>query len=217
MRHFTRELIREQTGTSNQPIWLAVHNQAQNTGSPDNGPECVMRRIALSLATLLMGFIIVWLALLAMNISVRLDVLRDPIEAAASRALGRQVRVLGQIEARPTLGPTIVVHDVRISDPGGRKGSDLLLANRVEARLGLIDWLRGKPYITRLMILCNIASLLDVRHRELTDWFWVAYTDAYDWVVEPNVLGMGTYSLGDIMTTNFFHHGQRIKSFLLLV
>jgi len=111
-----------------------------------------MRRIALSLATLPMGFIIVWLALLAMNISVRLDVLRDPIEAAASRALGRQVRVLGQIEARPTLGPTIVVHDLRISDPGGRKGTDLLLADRVEARLGLIGWLRGKPYITRLMI-----------------------------------------------------------------
>ena len=111
-----------------------------------------MRRIALSLATLLMGFIIVWLALLAMNITVRLDVLRDPIEAAASRALGRQVRVLGQIEARPTLGPTIVVHDLRIADPGGRKGIDLLLADRVEARLGLIDLLRGKPYITRLLI-----------------------------------------------------------------
>jgi len=111
-----------------------------------------MRRIALSLATLLMGFIIVWLALLAMNITVRLDVLRDPIEAAASEALGRQVRVLGQIEARPTLGPTIVVYDLRIAEPGGRKGIDLLLADRVEARLGLIDLLRGKPYITRLLV-----------------------------------------------------------------
>jgi len=111
-----------------------------------------MRRIVLSLATLLMGFIIVWLALLAMNITVGLDVLRDPIEAAASRALGRQVRVLGQIEARPTLGPTIVMHDLRIADPGGRKGIDLLLADRVEAGLGLIDLLRGKPYITRLII-----------------------------------------------------------------
>jgi len=55
----------------------------------------VIRRIVLSLAALLTGFILVWLALLAMNITVHLDVLRDPIEAAASRALGRQIRVLG--------------------------------------------------------------------------------------------------------------------------
>jgi hypothetical protein len=112
----------------------------------------VIRRIALSLAALLTGFTLVWLALLALDISVRLDVLRDPIEAAASQALGRQVRVLGQIEARPTLGPTIVVHDVRITAPDAQQGIDLLQADRVEARLGLIDLLSGTPYITRLLI-----------------------------------------------------------------
>jgi deoxyribodipyrimidine photolyase-related protein len=56
-------------------------------------------------------------------------------------------------------------------------------------------------HITRLMVLANLATLLDVSPRELTDWFWVAYQDAYDWVVEPNVLGMGTYAAGDVMTT----------------
>jgi uncharacterized protein involved in outer membrane biogenesis len=112
----------------------------------------VIRRIALSLAALLTGFILVWLALLALDITVRLDVLREPIETAASQALGRQVRVLGQIEARPTLGPTIVVHDLRISDPDGQQNIDLLQADRVEAKLGLIDLLSGSPYITRLLI-----------------------------------------------------------------
>jgi deoxyribodipyrimidine photolyase-related protein len=56
-------------------------------------------------------------------------------------------------------------------------------------------------HITRLMVLGNLATLLDVSPRQLTDWFWVAYTDAYDWVVEPNVLGMATFAAGDIMTT----------------
>ncbi len=56
-------------------------------------------------------------------------------------------------------------------------------------------------HITRLMVLSNIATLLDVSPRALTDWFWVAYVDAYDWVVEPNVLAMGTYGAGGIMTT----------------
>ena len=56
-------------------------------------------------------------------------------------------------------------------------------------------------HISRLMVLANFAALLDVSPRELTDWFWCAYADAYDWVVEPNVLGMGTFAVGDLMTT----------------
>ncbi len=69
-------------------------------------------------------------------------------------------------------------------------------------------WSEGySHHITRLMILCNLATLIDVRPRELTDWFWVAYTDAYDWVVEPNVLGMGTYALAGLMTTKPYVSG----------
>lgn len=56
-------------------------------------------------------------------------------------------------------------------------------------------------HITRLMILSNIATLLDVSPRELTDWFWAAYVDAFDWVVEPNVLGMGSFAVGSLLTT----------------
>ncbi len=62
-------------------------------------------------------------------------------------------------------------------------------------------------HITRLMVLSNIATLLDVSPRELTDWFWAMYTDAFDWVVEPNVLGMGTFAAGDLMTTKPYVSG----------
>lgn len=62
-------------------------------------------------------------------------------------------------------------------------------------------------HITRLMVLSNLASLLDVSPRELTDWFWVAYTDAWDWVVEPNVLAMGTFATADLMTTKPYVSG----------
>ncbi|MBL9027094.1 MAG: cryptochrome/photolyase family protein [Myxococcales bacterium] len=63
-------------------------------------------------------------------------------------------------------------------------------------------------HITRLMVLSNIATLLDVSPRELTDWFWVAYIDAYDWVVEPNVHAMGTFGVGDLMTTKPYVAGS---------
>ena len=69
-------------------------------------------------------------------------------------------------------------------------------------------WAEGYGHhITRLMVLANLATLLDVSPRELTDWFWVAYTDAYDWVVEPNVLGMGTFAVGDLMVTKPYVSG----------
>ncbi|MFO0611685.1 MAG: hypothetical protein U0414_03790 [Polyangiaceae bacterium] len=62
-------------------------------------------------------------------------------------------------------------------------------------------------HITRLMIVSNLATLLGVEPRALSDWFWVAYADAYDWVVEPNVLGMGTFAAGDVMTTKPYVSG----------
>ncbi len=57
------------------------------------------------------------------------------------------------------------------------------------------------------MVLSNLATLLDLSPRDLTDWFWVAYTDAHDWVVEPNVIGMGTFAAGDLMTTKPYVSG----------
>lgn len=70
-------------------------------------------------------------------------------------------------------------------------------------------WREGwSHHITRLMVLSNIATLLDVSPRELTDWFWVAYLDAWDWVVEPNVLGMGTFALGGLFMTKPYVSGS---------
>lgn len=69
-------------------------------------------------------------------------------------------------------------------------------------------WRTGRSHhITRLMVLGNIASLLDVSPRQLTDWFWIAYVDAYDWVVEPNVLAMATFAT-DVMTTKPYVAGS---------
>jgi deoxyribodipyrimidine photolyase-related protein len=69
-----------------------------------------------------------------------------------------------------------------------------------ESGLGCLDhvvsdvWAEGwSHHITRLMVLANIATLLGVSPRDLCDWFWIAYVDAWDWVVEPNVLAMGTF------------------------
>lgn len=67
-------------------------------------------------------------------------------------------------------------------------------------------------HITRLMILGNLATLLSIEPREITDWFWIAYIDSWDWVVEPNVLGMATYGTGPLFTTKPYVAGANYIS-----
>ena len=62
-------------------------------------------------------------------------------------------------------------------------------------------------HITRLMVLSNLAVLCGFSPRELTDWFWISYIDAYDWVVEPNVLGMATFADGGLTATKPYVSG----------
>lgn len=83
--------------------------------------------------------------------------------------------------------------------------SGLACLDRVVAGVMEDGWCH---HIERLMVLANIGTLLDVDARELTDWFWCAYIDAYDWVVEPNVLGMGTFAAGECMTTKPYISGS---------
>ncbi len=63
-------------------------------------------------------------------------------------------------------------------------------------------------HIPRLMVLSNLAQLMDIEPRQLTDWFHASFVDAFDWVVEPNVLGMGTFALGDAMMTKPYVSGS---------
>lgn len=70
-------------------------------------------------------------------------------------------------------------------------------------------WQEGwSHHITRLMVLANWGTLLGISPRALTDWFWIAYVDAFDWVVEPNVLGMATYATEGLMTTKPYVSGS---------
>ncbi|MGQ9490681.1 MAG: cryptochrome/photolyase family protein [Anaerolineae bacterium] len=46
-------------------------------------------------------------------------------------------------------------------------------------------------HIERLMIVCNFCLLAGIDPAMVAEWFLTCYADAYDWVVLPNVIGMG--------------------------
>ncbi len=56
-------------------------------------------------------------------------------------------------------------------------------------------------HIARLMVQCNFATLLGVNPAALSRWYWSAFTDAYEWVELPNVVGMGTWGDGGTLAS----------------
>jgi deoxyribodipyrimidine photolyase-related protein len=51
-------------------------------------------------------------------------------------------------------------------------------------------------HIQRLMIIGNFALLTNLDPHELNHWFFEYYTDAFEWVVTPNVLSMSQFADG---------------------
>jgi deoxyribodipyrimidine photolyase-related protein len=56
-------------------------------------------------------------------------------------------------------------------------------------------------HIQRLMTLSNYANLIGVEPEALNHWFNSMYVDSFDWVVTPNVVGMGLYADGGLMSS----------------
>lgn len=56
-------------------------------------------------------------------------------------------------------------------------------------------------HIIRLMLISNIMNLSGIDPKEIFKWFMEMFIDSSDWVMTPNVFGMGTFSDGGIFAT----------------
>ncbi len=56
-------------------------------------------------------------------------------------------------------------------------------------------------HIERLMVLSNFCLLAGLDPIAVKDWFTLGFIDAYEWVMVPNVLGMGLNADGGIIAT----------------
>ncbi|MDC0054633.1 cryptochrome/photolyase family protein, partial [Candidatus Pelagibacter sp.] len=56
-------------------------------------------------------------------------------------------------------------------------------------------------HIERLMILSNIMNLCEIKPNIVYAWFMEMFVDSSDWVMVPNVYGMGLFSDGGIFAT----------------
>ena len=56
-------------------------------------------------------------------------------------------------------------------------------------------------HIPRLMVMGNLMTLCEIRPASAHRWFMEMYVDSSEWVMGPNVYGMGLYSDGGIFAT----------------
>jgi deoxyribodipyrimidine photolyase-related protein len=56
-------------------------------------------------------------------------------------------------------------------------------------------------HIERLMVLSNFMLLCEIHPNAVYRWFMEMYIDAYDWVMVPNVYGMGQFADGGLLST----------------
>jgi deoxyribodipyrimidine photolyase-related protein len=56
-------------------------------------------------------------------------------------------------------------------------------------------------HIQRLMVLSNFALIAGLSPQEVEAWFHAAFIDAYDWVMQTNVIGMGLFADGGMLAS----------------
>ena len=67
-------------------------------------------------------------------------------------------------------------------------------------------------HIPRLMVLANLATLAGVDPQVMVRWMWANFVDGADWVMVPNLVGMGMYADGGLMSTKPYVSGGNYVS-----
>ena len=87
------------------------------------------------------------------------------------------------------------------SDPGATQ------MNCIRATITDINERAWVHHIPRLMLLSNLALVTGTNPQEFLDWMREVFIDASEWVMVPNVIGMGVHADGGAMMTKPYAAG----------
>ncbi|MFN5117867.1 MAG: cryptochrome/photolyase family protein [Cyanobacteriota bacterium] len=87
----------------------------------------------------------------------------------------------------------------RLLGPGWEEGTTGLPP--LDRAIERVHRLGYNHHIERLMVISNLMLLCEIHPGEVHRWFMERYLDSYEWVMGPNVYGMGQMSDGGIFAT----------------
>lgn len=84
---------------------------------------------------------------------------------------------------------------------GKTHNKNITTLNCVDTVIAGVQELNYSHHIERLMIIGNYSMLMGYHPHSVLRWFYEMYTDAFEWVVVPNVLSMSQYVDGGKLAT----------------
>lgn len=79
--------------------------------------------------------------------------------------------------------------------------ADQTQMNCMHQVLRQIEQMAYTHHIQRLMVLSNFALIAGLLPQAVEDWFHSVFIDAYDWVMQTNVIGMGLFADGGLLAS----------------
>jgi deoxyribodipyrimidine photolyase-related protein len=136
----------------------------------------------------------------ALEHAARHDVPINSLEGFVRQVLGWREFVRGVFHHyyRPMQSRNIWNADRNLTDAWYRGATGIAPLDHVIGKALEFGWAH---HIERLMVAANLMNLAGIEPQEVYRWFMEMFVDAYDWVMVPNVFGMGLTSEGGIFTT----------------
>ncbi|MEO0408116.1 MAG: cryptochrome/photolyase family protein, partial [Cyanobacteria bacterium P01_A01_bin.135] len=73
--------------------------------------------------------------------------------------------------------------------------------NCLKQTLSQVEATAYAHHIQRLMVLSNFSLIAGLSPQDVESWFHAAFIDAYDWVMQTNVIGMGLFADGGMLAS----------------
>lgn len=102
---------------------------------------------ALSIGVLTIVCIVAVAVAMKLGLTINLDGLRSKVDAAATKALGRDITIEGSVKLVVSFQPGLEIQGVQIGNPAGWQQGNLARAERVRGEIDIIPLLRGKIQI----------------------------------------------------------------------
>lgn len=127
-----------------------------------------MRRLVKILLIVILVPLLLWLSIVVLNVSLPLTFLNKPMSAAASYALGRNVKFRGEITLAPRLSPTLEFTQVSVDNPQGQQGQ-LLQLGSVYLEIDLLSLL-AQDIVVEELHAKHVLLELEVGENDVGNW-----------------------------------------------